>query len=78
MIYQEQEGKCVYTGWKLSSAHDPVGRDMKRLTLDRIDSTKGYIKGNVQFVSLAANTAKNCFTHEEMVEFCRAIARKWQ
>ena len=31
-------------------------------SLDRIDSAKGYIKGNVQFLAYSINLAKNTFT----------------
>lgn len=34
-------------------------------TLDRIDSTKGYVKGNVHVISKRANTIKNCGTPDE-------------
>jgi hypothetical protein len=41
--------------------------------LDRIDSSKGYIFGNVQFVSLMANYAKRDFLEEELLRFCEAV-----
>jgi hypothetical protein len=40
------------------------------MTLDRIDPTKGYIKGNVQFLSSKANRMKSNATHEEIIKFC--------
>jgi myo-inositol catabolism protein IolC len=46
-------------------------------SLDRVDSTKGYIVGNIQFISAAANMAKNNMTHEQMIEFCKIIADNW-
>jgi len=36
-------------------------------SLDRVDSTKGYIKGNVQIISWRANSLKGDATLEEMV-----------
>lgn len=44
-------------------------------SLDRIDNTKGYIKGNVWVISMKANTMKNSATPEELVSFCQGILR---
>lgn len=38
-------------------------------SLDRIDSSRGYVKGNVEFVCLAVNFAKSTFSKEQMLEF---------
>ena len=37
-------------------------------SLDRIDSTRGYVKGNVQVLSTRANILKNDATLEELVK----------
>lgn len=42
-------------------------------SLDRIDSSKGYVKGNVQVMSHKANAMKNSATKEELVKFARWI-----
>jgi hypothetical protein len=42
-------------------------------SLDRIDSSKGYIKGNVQFVAYGLNLAKNNFTDDELKSFISLI-----
>lgn len=44
-------------------------------SLDRIDNTKGYVKGNVQVISKKANSMKNSATSEELQTFCKNILR---
>lgn len=36
-------------------------------TIDRIDSSRGYVKGNVQVISLKANTIKSNASYEEIL-----------
>lgn len=44
-------------------------------SLDRIDNTKGYIKGNVLVVSKKGNSMKNSASFEELTTFCNNIMR---
>jgi len=43
------------------------GRVNTNVSIDRIDSTKGYSKDNVQLVCMAANQMKNDLSMEEFV-----------
>ena len=38
------------------------------MSVDRINSSKGYVKDNIQFISIAMNHLKNNMTHEQMIE----------
>ena len=44
-------------------------------SLDRIDSSKGYVIGNVQFISTALNYMKNNMSHNDTIKLCNIIAK---
>jgi len=71
-LWVKQEGRCAYTGVKFDMSRSTV-RSMAAPSLDRIDSSIGYIPGNVQFVCNAINRMKHTRSHEEVVEFVRLI-----
>lgn len=75
-IWKKQNGICPYTGIEMILYPTCDQRKIKnpvQASLDRIDSSKGYIKGNVEFVCLAINYAKNGFTKEEFMNFLLQI-----
>lgn len=77
-LWEIQKGICPITGWKLiPKSHTYIKNETLTIyhaSLDRIDSNKGYIKGNVRFISVMANMAKNSWTDVELIEFCKAVA----
>lgn len=75
-LWERQGGRCPFTGWKLTLPRNSSGfaeKSMRNASLDRIDSSQGYVKGNVQFVALPVNLAKGDFTNAEMMEFFAAV-----
>ena len=44
-------------------------------SVDRIDSEKGYRKGNVQWVNKSINVMKNGFSQEEFIYYCHQVAK---
>lgn len=60
-LYIKQNGKCVYFNKDLSVEH----KSQYILSIDRINSDKGYSKDNVQLVTWAANRAKGSLSDTE-------------
>lgn len=71
-LFLEQDRKCAYTGILLTFARNPRTSD-QTASLDRIDSTKGYIKGNVKWVHKDINLMKNYFSHEDFIKKCGKV-----
>lgn len=63
---------CRYLGIKLDYSRGN-GLSDDKATIDRIDSTKGYIAGNIQIISYKANTMKSNATPEELLSFARRV-----
>jgi hypothetical protein len=75
-IWDKQNGKCPYTGWDMTLSSKTTDKSILtpfKASVDRIDSSKGYIPGNIQFVSYMANIAKNNFHENELIDFCKAV-----
>lgn len=64
-IWIEQNGKCAYTGWKLTHGVDA--------SLDRIDSAFGYVSGNVQWVHKDINRMKTDFPEVYFLKLCKEV-----
>ena len=79
-LWDNQDGCCALTGTPMeyvTQAIDPKRKlHTNSVSLDRIDSYKGYVKGNIQLVIAKANLAKGPMTSEEFLSFCNAVVRK--
>lgn len=69
--------RCIYLDCVLDyRSVEEKGEDIREsnmATLDRIDSTKGYVPGNVQVISFLANRLKSNATVKELLQFARGI-----
>jgi hypothetical protein len=76
-IWEESGGVCSYTKIKLilpiGSANPNPAISYKMASIDRIDSSKGYELGNIQYVSRNINYAKGILTHQQMLDFMNLI-----
>ena len=73
-LWEKQNGKCAITkvDLKLESSYNKN----YQASLDRIDSSKGYVKDNVRYISVSANWLKNNLddTHvNEFIQICRMV-----
>ena len=77
-LWNRQSGRCPFTGWELVLPRSAGGWDERSVwnaSLDRKDCSKGYVKGNVRFVSVMANVARGDFSDADLRGFCRAVTR---
>lgn len=68
-IYQllkSQNFKCLLSGLDISFEEGTA-------SLDRIDSSKGYIEGNVQWVHRFINFMKQEMTQEDFLRYCKLV-----
>ncbi len=74
---EAQEKICVYCG--VSEEVSKAKKD-KVLHVDRLDSNKGYVIGNISLACFMCNTIKNNFLTEEETRFIgqNVIKLKWQ
>ena len=68
-LWTSQQGRCSLTGLPMSHKFD----DMVAVSIDRIDSSKGHVKGNIQLVCQAINRMKNSHTNEETISFINQL-----
>lgn len=74
-LWEKQCGICPMTKEKIE-LRTHTSKNLAHpysASLDRIDSSKGYIKGNVRFVALIFNYAKNTFSDSDVLNFCNKI-----
>lgn len=74
-LWFAQQGKCALTGWPMTMELGN-GVVQTNCSIDRIDSNKGYVVGNVQLVCRIANVAKSSLTTSDFANLCKAVVTK--
>lgn len=70
-LFLKQNRRCALTGEEIG-----FGRTYKKgstASLDRIDSSKGYVRDNVQWVHKDVNALKRDFPEKRLFELCQKI-----
>jgi hypothetical protein len=74
-LWEQQNHRCALTGWELHI--DYQRRNRRRYTgtasLDRIDSSHGYVVGNNQWVHIDVQKSKFDFAQPRYLEICEAV-----
>jgi hypothetical protein len=73
--WDEQNGICTFSGVKLIlSSYTKIEKNpIFSASIDRINSSKGYIKGNIRWVSRTVNWMKNDTSDENVWEFINIL-----
>lgn len=66
--FKKQEGKCFYTGLPLIPQ-----KGWYSISLDRLDSDKGYVKNNIVICCWIINNMKQDINFNKFIEFCGQI-----
>lgn len=69
-LFVSQNGICALSGEKLI-----IKKNGRTASLDRIDSSKGYVKGNIQWVHKDINMMKHSFSTTKFIELCESVVK---
>ena len=77
-LFLNQNRKCALTGKKIWFAarkkRNPT-RSASNASLDRIDSNKGYVSGNIQWVLKSINMMKQGLDQQEFINLCKEVSK---
>lgn len=70
-IYNGQNGKCYYSG--ITMERIPKVDNYYNVSIDRVDSSIGYIKSNIVLCCDSINTMKNAMPKDVFIDICKKI-----
>lgn len=73
-LYEKQDRRCKLSCLPIKFPSYSQASD-GTASLDRIDSTKGYVEGNVQWVHKDINMMKQDHSDVDFIALCRAVAQ---
>lgn len=72
-LFLKQDRKCSLTGMILFFPKKRYNLKEQTASLDRIDSTKGYVENNIQWIHKDINYMKRNFTESYFIDLCRKV-----
>jgi hypothetical protein len=77
-LFITQNRKCAYSGIEIFFSRNNIEHINGDATasLDRIDSSKGYVEGNLQWLHKRINVMKGNMSEQEFLNFCEAVTFK--
>jgi hypothetical protein len=75
-ILVKQHFKCNLTGLDINFSHSKKNNYSSTASIDRIDSKKGYVKGNIQWIHKDVNLMKNHFNQDYFLNICEKITEQ--
>lgn len=73
-LFLTQDGRCAFTGIPITFKN-AYENTPQTASLDRIDSSKGYEEGNLQWVHKNINKMKNTLADVHFISLCSAVHR---
>lgn len=73
-IFLDQDEKCVLSGLPIQFGRSNNYPSENTASVDRIDNSKGYIEGNIQWVHKDINRMRNIYDINYFIEICKKIA----
>lgn len=75
-LFIQQNKKCALSGMDLKFRR--CSHDDQTASLDRIDSSKGYVEGNVQWIHKDINKMKNEYDQQYYISVCKRVFEFYQ
>jgi len=80
-LFLKQDAKCALSNEVITLNSHYIREQRKHgisqtASVDRIDPSKGYVEGNVQWVSIQINFMKGSLSQEDFVRLCKLVANK--
>lgn len=74
-LFLSQDRKCALSGLDLDFSYGRNHHHKGTASLDRIDSVKGYVEGNVQWVHKDVNWMKQDYSNDYFLTMCETIVK---